>query len=91
MFVVVTVKDNTCMNIRVRGEDWMPKAYDMLWKSAALLTMVLMAGLYSRIVYTLWFKRDDHDNQLAFQQRVSVKVEGLHIRESRNIVMFVMM
>ena len=50
-----------------------------------------MAGLYSRVVYTLWFKRDVHDNQLAFQQRVSVLVEGLHSKESRNIVMFVVM
>ena len=50
-----------------------------------------MAALYARVVYTLWFKRDAHDNQLAFQQRVSVLVEGLHSKESRNIVMFVVM
>ena len=75
------VKDNAC----VRMDEF------LLWLAFVVAAMVLMAGLYSRIVYTLWFKRDDHDNQLAFQQRVSVKVEGLHIRESRNIVMFVMM
>ena len=91
MFVVVTVRDNTCVNIWVYGEDWMPKVYDILWSLIVLLAVVLMAGLYSRVVYTLdlWFKRDVHDNQLAFQQRVSVSVESLHSKESRNIAMFV--
>lgn len=74
LFVVVTVKDNTCVNIWVYGENWKHRAYDMVWNSAALLTMVLMAGLYSRIVYTLWFKRDVHDNQLAFQQRGVIRM-----------------
>ena len=69
----------------------MPKAYDILWSSTVLLAVVMMAALYSRIVYTLWFKRDVQDNQLAFQQRVSVKVDVLHRRESRNIVTFVAM
>ena len=66
------------MNIWVYGEDWLPKAYDILMSSTVLLAVVLMAGLYSRVVYTLWFKRDVNDNQLAFQQRVSVLVEGVH-------------
>ena len=79
------------MNIWVYGEDWMPKAYDILWSCTVLLAVVLMAGLYSTVVYTLWFKRDVHDNQLAFQQRVSVSMESLHSKESRNIVMFVVM
>lgn len=85
--MVVTVQDNTCVNIWVYGEDWMPKAYDILWSSTVLLAVALMAGLYSRVVYTLWFKRDVCDNQLAFEQRVSVLVEGLHSKES--IVIFV--
>ena len=79
------------MNIWVYGEDWMPKAYDILWSSIVLLAVVLMAVLYCRVVYTLWFKRDVHGNQLAFQQRVSDLVEGLHSKESRNIVIFMVM
>lgn len=74
LFVVVTVRDNTCVNIWVYGEDWLPKAYDILWSSTVLLAVVLMAGLYSRVVYTLWFKRDVHDNQLAFQQRGVIRM-----------------
>lgn len=65
----------------------MPKAYDLLWSSMVGVAVVLMAGLYSRIVCTQWLKRDVNGNQLDFQQRVSIKVEGLHIRESGNILM----
>ena len=63
LFLALSVKGNACgwMN-----EEWMPKAYFLYWSA-----MAIMAGLYSRIVYTLWFKRD-RDNQLAAQQRVSI-------------------
>ena len=30
-----------------------------------------MTGLYSRVVYMLWFKRNE-DNELAYQQKVGV-------------------
>lgn len=41
-----------------------------MWFVFAVLSMALMAGLYTRVVYHLWFKRND-DNQLSYQQRVS--------------------
>ena len=52
-------------------EKWMRKAYSVLWLVFVVLPLVLMVRLYSRVVYTLWFKRCD-DNQLPFRQRVSV-------------------
>ena len=54
-------------------EEWMSKAYFLLWSAVVVVAMAIMAGLYSRIVYTLWFKRNP-DNQLSdtFQQRVSI-------------------
>ena len=52
----------------------MPKAYDLLLSGMIIVAMVMMVGLYSRIVYTLWFKQEQND-QPAFQQRVSVKEE----------------
>ena len=71
---MIKVEGNTCVNAWVYGEDWIPKAYDLLWSATVGLAVVLMAGLYSRIVYTLWFKRDhDLDNEVTFQQRVSIK------------------
>jgi len=51
-------------------EEWLQKAETLLWSVIVVAAMVLMAGLYSRIVYTLWFKCDP-ENQLAFQQMVS--------------------
>jgi len=57
------------------NEEWMPKAYFLYWSTTIVaIAMAIMTGLYSRIVYTLWFKRD-HDNQLTFQQRVSIDNE----------------
>ena len=70
LFLVVEVKDSYCKNVWVHGQDWMPKAYHLLWSSLVAVAVAMMAGLYSRIVYTLWLKPVE-DNQLAFQQRVS--------------------
>jgi len=63
----LNVKDNACVRM---GKAWLQKASFLLWSVIVVAAMILMAGLYSRIVYTLWFKRDP-ENQLAFQQMVS--------------------
>ena len=63
----LNVKDNACVRM---DEEWLQKVEFLLWLAIVVAAMVLMAGLYSRIVYTLWFKRDP-ENQLAFQQMVS--------------------
>ena len=62
------VKDNAC----VRMDEL------LLWLAFVVAAMVLMAGLYSRIVYTLWFKRNP-ENQLAFPQRVSINKQLQHV------------
>jgi len=53
------------------NKEWLRNTYYMYWTAIVVAAMVLMAGFYSRIVYTLWFKRDP-ENQLTFQQRVSI-------------------
>ena len=74
IFLMIKVEGNACVNVWVYGGDWIPKAYYLIWSAMVVLAVVLMAGLYSRIVYTLWFKRDiDQGNELTFQQRVSCK------------------
>ena len=78
MFLIIKVKGNACVNVWVYGEDWIPKAYDLLWSTMVGLAVVLMAGLYSRIVYTLWFKRDP-ENEITFQQRVSIKKQFQYV------------
>ena len=78
MFLIIKVKGNACVNVWVYGEDWIPKAYDLLWSTVVGLAVVLMAGLYSRIVYTLWFKRDP-ENEITFQQRVSIKKQFQYV------------
>ena len=52
-------------------KEWLQKSNVLFWTIIVVAAMVLMAGLYSRIVYALWFKREP-ENQLTFQQRVSI-------------------
>ncbi|XP_078352672.1 pyroglutamylated RF-amide peptide receptor-like [Oculina patagonica] len=71
MIIVANVKNNFCMLLWT--EDWMPKAYDWMWFVLVALSTVLMVSLYSRVVYTLWFKRNE-DNELTYQQRGVLRV-----------------
>ena len=49
---------------------WMGIAYSItLFLILAALPLVLMTGLYSRVVYALWFRKNDH-TQLSHQQQV---------------------
>ena len=59
---------NSCVD--TIPENWMPDAITVTVDCVVLLPLALMVALYSRVVYTLWFKRND-DNQLNQQQRVS--------------------
>ena len=68
LFLALNVKDNACVT---RNEGWQFKTGCLLGSTIVVGAMVLMAGLYCRIIYTLWVKRDT-ENQLTFQQRVSI-------------------
>ena len=70
--LALNLKDNTCVT---RNEGWQFKTGCLLGSTIVVAAMVLMAGLYCRIIYTLWFK-SDHENQLTFQQRVSINKQG---------------
>ena len=67
-FLALNVKENACVPM---NEGWLLKTSFLLGSAIVVGAMVLMAGLYCRIIYTLWFKRDS-ENQLTFQQRVSI-------------------
>ena len=51
-------------------EEWMAVGYNVLWDVLAFLPLVLMVVSYSRVVYTLWFKRN-YDFQSNQHQMVS--------------------
>lgn len=63
-------KSNSC--VFNWPEEWMRKAHleVLKWDILISLTLLVMVVMYSRVIYTLWFKRN-HDNQLNHQQRVS--------------------
>ena len=67
-FLALNVKGNACV---WTVDEWVPKAYYVFWSAIVVVPIAIMVGLYSRIVYTLWFKRD-LDNQPNFRQRVSI-------------------
>lgn len=51
-------KDDFCMEYW--PNEWLPKAYSSTWFFlAGVIPIVLMTVLYSRVVYSLWFKRVD--------------------------------
>ena len=62
------LKDNACLWM---DKEWLQKSFVFLWTVIVVAAMVLMTGLYSRIVFALWFTRHP-ENQLTFQQRVSI-------------------
>ena len=51
------------------SEEWMGKAHSLIWFLAvALLPVLIMVVLYSRVVYTLWCKPADPDGDNSRQQ-----------------------
>ena len=75
LFLVVdTLKvksNNFC--VYVWPEAWMGKTYSWtLLVFQTLIPLPLMIAMYSRVVYTLWFKRNDH-SQVKNQQMVSAQ------------------
>lgn len=65
------IAHNICIYV---WSDVMVKTVSVMWHAIVFLSSLLMAGLYSRVVYTLWFKRND-DNELTYQQQVWVNGE----------------
>jgi len=82
-FLFLEVQDGYCKNVPMYGQNWIPRAYSLLFSTLVAVSVVMMAGLYSRIVYTLWLKRVEN-NQPAFQQRVSTSnnTNSLNMKES---------
>ena len=57
------------------SEEWMWKAFSMLaFLVSGLLPMLLMVALYSKVVKTLWFKRNEND-ELSYRQKVCLCLE----------------
>lgn len=55
-------------------EKWIGAAYDSVWLVLlAIIPLTVMTGLYSKVVYMLWFKRNE-ENEVAHQQKGVLKV-----------------
>ena len=67
--VIETKSGNSCVSIF--PDAWMGQAYSVAWFVGVFIPLIVMIGLYSRVVYALWFKGND-GNQLTQQQKVSL-------------------
>lgn len=55
--------------------DWLPKAYSSTWFFVAgVIPITIMTALYSRVVYSLWFKRGGRENTQQGVMRVRKRV-----------------
>ena len=69
MFGVYDEKEGDCID--VHPQEWMEKAYSVIWSLfTAILPVSFMITLYSRVAYTLWFKRVVHDGREVSLQQV---------------------
>ncbi|XP_078349122.1 pyroglutamylated RF-amide peptide receptor-like [Oculina patagonica] len=74
LIVDIEMEKNSNFCVYAWSEEWMGKAHS--WALLVLQTALplsLMAVLYSRVVYTLWFKGND-ENQLTSRQRGVIRV-----------------
>ncbi|KAL9957216.1 hypothetical protein ACROYT_G038826 [Oculina patagonica] len=68
------VKDeHSTFCLYVWPQSWMAQGHSLAWLLYTLLPMMLMIVLYAKVVYTLWFKRNDN-SQLTHQQMGVIKV-----------------
>jgi len=57
--------------------DWLPKAYSSTWFFAAgVIPIMIMTALYSRVVYSLWFKRGGNSLENAQQVYINIYLEN---------------
>ncbi|XP_078367672.1 pyroglutamylated RF-amide peptide receptor-like [Oculina patagonica] len=71
-FLTRNVKRNICVQTWP-GQEWLIRASHWMWTGLIILALALMVGFYSRVVYTLWVKRND-DSQTTYQQRGVIRV-----------------
>ena len=58
--------------------DWLPKAYSSTWFFVAgVIPIMIMTALYSRVVYSLWFKRGGNNLENAQQVYLYLLKTGL--------------
>ena len=72
-FIVKNFDPKAAFCIRGYPEKWMGKTYTILWcLLLAFFPVVIMAVLYFRVVYTLWFHPPEHS---AFDNRQQVRLD----------------
>ena len=70
MFLGMKVTNGICVDTWT-GLEWIPKVMTAAVNVVIFGPLLVMVALYSRMVYTLWFKSND-GNQISNQQRVNV-------------------
>ena len=66
------VVDNSC--VYVWSEEFV-NSFSLMWHSFVFVSCIILAGLYSRVVHTLWFRRTDHD-EITHHQQVWINIDA---------------
>ena len=69
--------------VYIYPEEWMAVGYNLLWDALAFFPLVLMVVTYSRVVYTLWFKRFNFQNNQHQIVSISASIKTLLILTSQ--------
>ena len=77
-FLTKDFDDNTHWCTAIWPKEWMSKAFSLTWFLVmALFPVSLMVVLYSRIIYELWYKREESDG-INDQQQVRSINQSIH-------------
>ncbi|XP_022806181.1 pyroglutamylated RFamide peptide receptor-like [Stylophora pistillata] len=74
VFLVRSFDDKSQQCFLKYPETWMTKAREMAWLVLTIFPLRLMIGLYSRVVYLLWFKNTRGASQLSSKQKGVLRV-----------------
>ena len=70
MFLVRSFDDKSQQCFLSYPEEWIIKARETAWLVLTVVPLLIMIGLYYRVVHLLWFKNCGGDSQFSSKQKV---------------------
>ncbi|CAH3037233.1 unnamed protein product, partial [Porites lobata] len=82
LFLTVYFDEKASFCLEYWPKDWLPKAYSLTWFFVAgIIPVILMAVMYSRVVYSLWFKHQRSDSENTRQVTLFILQGVLKVRK----------
>ena len=72
LFLTIAFDQKTNLCVEYWPRQWLPKAYSITcFFFLGFIPVTVMTVLYSRVVYSLWFKREENELQNTRQVRIN--------------------